>query len=83
VSVGTRAAFKAPSPNSRRNKLGNVNARINAEFKADVPKDAKINISLSNPKILEPIVEITTRKMFRKFLAMDICGKYDPEYARV
>ena len=37
----------------------------------DIANAAKINISLSKPRILEPRVEIATIKIFIKFLGMD------------
>jgi hypothetical protein len=65
--VGTKAAVKAPSPSNRRNRLGNVNAETNAEFRALVPKAAAMKISRTKPSTREAIVAVATTLMFFRF----------------
>ena len=66
LKVGTSALFKAPSPKSRRNKLGNVNATMKAELQMLVPKAAKIIASRTNPSNLDPRVVLLTVAIFLK-----------------
>ena len=54
--VGTNAAVSAPSPSSRRNRLGKVKAVTKAEARAVVPNTAVIAISRARPSTREPIV---------------------------
>ena len=54
--MGIKAEVKAPSPNKRRNKFGNVKPSKNAELQILAPSDAMINTSLSRPVIRDKIV---------------------------
>ncbi len=59
---GTKAALKAPSPNSRRNKLGSRSATKNASATGPVPRMAAIRISRAKPRMRLAIVHIPTVK---------------------
>ena len=54
--VGTNAAVSAPSPNSRRNKFGNVNAVTKAEANPLAPNMAVTKTSRASPKNRENTV---------------------------
>ena len=62
--IGTNAEVSAPSPNSRRKRLGIVKARIKAEFQRLAPSAAKIKTSRPKPSIRENNVGKLTEAMF-------------------
>ena len=49
ANSGTNAELKAPSPNSRRNRLGKRNATKKASATAPVPSTAAIRMSRTKP----------------------------------
>ena len=49
ANSGTKAELKAPSPNSRRNRLGKRNATKKASATAPVPSTAAIRMSRTKP----------------------------------
>lgn len=51
VKMGMKAALRAPSPKRRRNKLGILNATVNASQTIPVPKILAHIISLARPRI--------------------------------
>ena len=57
---GINAAVKAPSPSSRRKRLGSVNAAVNAELRRLAPNTAVINISRNRPNTRDTMVNAET-----------------------
>ena len=64
LSVGTIAAVSAPSPNSRRNRFGKVNAVTKAEASALVPNTAVTSMSRPSPSTRDTMVAAETMPMF-------------------
>ena len=62
ASTGTKAWLKAPSANSRRNRLGMRNATLNASVNALAPKVEAINNSRTSPVMREASVRRETRE---------------------
>jgi hypothetical protein len=60
ASTGTKAWLKAPSANSRRNKLGMRNATLKASVKALAPNKEAINNSRTKPVTREAKVNKET-----------------------
>jgi len=62
---GTKAALKAPSPNSRRNRLGSRLARKNASATGPAPSRAAISISRAKPRMRLAMVQPPTVRIPR------------------
>ena len=56
ANSGTKAAFMAPSANSRRMKLGSLKAMKKASAAGLAPRMAAIRMSRVNPSTREPMV---------------------------
>ena len=67
--MGMNAAERAPSPKSRRNRLGILKATSNADFASDVPKKDAMRISRTSPRIrLMPVKILTVDACFISFI---------------
>ena len=60
ASTGTKAVLKAPSANSRLNRLGMRNATLKASVRALAPKVEAINSSRTSPVMRETRVRLET-----------------------
>ena len=65
VNSGTKAALNAPSPNRRRNMLGNLLATRNASATPPVPAKAAISMSRAKPSRRDAMVQPPTVRMPR------------------
>ena len=65
AKAGTKAALNAPSPNSRRNRLGNLRATKKASAIGPAPSFAAIRMSRMKPRIRLSIVQPPTVAMAR------------------
>ncbi len=69
AKAGTKAALKAPSPNSRRNRLGNCSATKNASASGPAPSRWAISMSRAKPRTRLAMVQPPTVRTLRSIAA--------------